>query len=58
MTLTSFQLGIAHDDRSSPALTPEAADEVHRTIERIPDRQILDFLVQYFAAEVNWFVMR
>lgn len=40
-----------------PALTPEAVDEVHRNIERIPDRQILDFLVQFFVAEVNWFVL-
>ena len=39
-------------------LTPEAADEVHRNIERMPDRQILDFLVQYFVAEINWFVLR
>lgn len=35
-------------------LGPEAIDEVHRYLERMPDRQILDFLVQHFIAEVNW----
>lgn len=54
--LTCLQLGLASNDSSSPVLTSEAADEVHRNIKRMPDRQILDFLVQYFAAEVSWFV--
>ena len=40
----------------SPTLSREAVDEVQRSIERVPDRQILNYLVQYFAAEVNWFV--
>ncbi|KAF1960022.1 hypothetical protein CC80DRAFT_523240 [Byssothecium circinans] len=39
---------------SSPSLNPKAADDVHRILERVPDQQILDFLVQYFVAEVNW----
>ena len=59
--LTCFKLGLARQDglsSSSPALPPEAVDEVHRNIERIPDRQILDFLVQFFVGEVNWFVLR
>ncbi|KAL9633315.1 MAG: hypothetical protein Q9204_003447 [Flavoplaca sp. TL-2023a] len=50
-------LGFARQDSlssSSSALTAEAVDEVHRNIEEIPDRQILDFLVQFFIAEVNW----
>ncbi|CRG92720.1 Pyrimidine pathway regulatory protein 1 [Talaromyces islandicus] len=50
------RLGVGHDDScsgKSPGLTPEAAEEVHRIVERMPDRQILDFLVKYFAAEVN-----
>ena len=34
----------------------DVADAVQRDIERMPDRQILDFLVQYFVAEVNWSV--
>ncbi|OTA64770.1 hypothetical protein K449DRAFT_327714 [Hypoxylon sp. EC38] len=39
---------------SSTALFPESVEEVQRNIERIPDRQILDFLVNYFVAEINW----
>jgi hypothetical protein len=26
-------------------------------MERMPDRQILDFLVQFFVTEINWFVL-
>lgn len=58
--MTCFQLGLArHDspDCSSSALPPEAAEEVRHNIARIPDRQILDFLVKYFVAEVSWFVL-
>ncbi|KAI9690331.1 MAG: hypothetical protein M1822_009292 [Bathelium mastoideum] len=53
----TINLGLAcHDSPrgSSPALTPEAVEEAHSNIDRIPERQILDFLVQYFVAEVNW----
>lgn len=39
-----------------PTLSPEVADEIYRNMERMPDRQVVDFLVQYFIAEVNWFV--
>ncbi|KAL8778731.1 MAG: hypothetical protein Q9213_007270 [Squamulea squamosa] len=52
--------GLARQDiphSSFPALTPEAVDEVHHNIERFPERQILDFLVQFFVAEVNWLVI-
>ncbi len=58
-TLTCFQLGLARHESShggSPSLTPEAADEVHRRIECMPDRRILDFLVQFFVEEINWCV--
>ncbi|KAI1773030.1 hypothetical protein F4818DRAFT_424658 [Hypoxylon cercidicola] len=51
------KLGLARRDTpygGSVALLPEAVDEVQRNVERMPDRQILDFVVQYFAAEVNW----
>ncbi|KAB8291219.1 hypothetical protein EYC80_009906 [Monilinia laxa] len=51
-------LGLGEDDSrhssSSLALDPEVAEEVYRNIERIPDRGVLDFLVQYFVAEVHW----
>ncbi|KAK3291707.1 uncharacterized protein B0H64DRAFT_239296 [Chaetomium fimeti] len=57
-TLALIQrLGLAGPDGAggnSPTLSPEAADEVHRNMERMPDHQIVDFLVQYFVAEVNW----
>ncbi|KAK4671973.1 LOW QUALITY PROTEIN: hypothetical protein QC764_610370 [Podospora pseudoanserina] len=60
-TLALIQkLGVDHHDPSStattrePTLSPESTDDVHRILERIPDRQILDFLVQYFRTEVNW----
>ena len=55
-TLIYYQLGLGADD-NSPALPPEAADEVNRNIEQMPDRQILDFLIRYFVAEVNWYVL-
>jgi hypothetical protein len=30
------------------------AAEVQHALERVPDRPILDFLVRYFVAEVEW----
>ena len=59
--LTCSQLGLARQDSlhsNFPAITPEAVDEIHRHIERMPNRQIMDFLMQFFVAEVNWFVLR
>ncbi|KAH3903881.1 hypothetical protein HBH56_243880 [Parastagonospora nodorum] len=57
-TLALIQkVGLAPRDHSgavSPTLSPEAVDEVHRNLEQMPNRQILDILVQHFAAEVNW----
>ncbi|KAI1085946.1 hypothetical protein F5B19DRAFT_480936 [Rostrohypoxylon terebratum] len=53
------KLGSGRDEGSSGnfvTLTPETVDEVHRHIDNMPDRPILDFLVQYFASEVNWMV--
>ncbi|KAF2799144.1 hypothetical protein K505DRAFT_346071 [Melanomma pulvis-pyrius CBS 109.77] len=50
-------LGFDEDEShhtNSPVLLVDASDEVQRNIERFPDRPILDFLVQYFVAEVNW----
>ncbi|KAG9234590.1 hypothetical protein BJ875DRAFT_423692 [Amylocarpus encephaloides] len=48
-----FSLGLGASD-SSPTVPVEAADEVHRHMEQMPDRPILDFLIRYFVAEVNW----
>ncbi|KAH7635585.1 hypothetical protein B0T09DRAFT_354025 [Sordaria sp. MPI-SDFR-AT-0083] len=39
---------------SSPLLIPEAAEDVHRLMCDIPDRQIIDFLVQFFLVHVPW----
>ncbi|KAK2038879.1 hypothetical protein LZ31DRAFT_429154, partial [Colletotrichum somersetense] len=39
---------------SPPALGPEAASEVLRVTERMPDRHIIDFLVHFFATEICW----
>lgn len=36
---------------SSPTSTWEA---IHYELSRMPDRRILDFLVQYFTCELNW----
>ncbi|KAL7623511.1 hypothetical protein AAE478_007194 [Parahypoxylon ruwenzoriense] len=37
-------------------LPPDVATAAQRSIERMPDRRIIDFLVQYYVAEVNWLV--
>ena len=44
-------------DESETDLTdssPSIWDTIQRELERMPDRQILDFLVQYFVYELNW----
>ncbi|KAI0382392.1 hypothetical protein F5Y04DRAFT_45580 [Hypomontagnella monticulosa] len=51
------KLGLDEEDNhhgNGLPLPPDAADEVQRNIERMPDRQILDFLIRYFVSEVNW----
>ncbi|EQB51715.1 hypothetical protein CGLO_08749 [Colletotrichum gloeosporioides Cg-14] len=51
-------LGVAcYDDShasNSPSLGPEAASELLGVIERMPDRQVMDFLVYFFATEICW----
>lgn len=46
------------DSESSPVLAAEAAEDVHRVMRDIPDRQIIDFLVQFFVREISWYVPR
>lgn len=46
------------DPESSPVLVPEAAEDVHHIMRDIPDRQIIDFLVQFFVREISWYVPR
>ena len=38
-------------------MPPSVTESVRRLIERVPDRQIIDFLVQFFVAEINWSVV-
>jgi len=38
------------------SITAETEAEVQKTLEKMPSRPILDFMVRYFVAEVNWFV--
>lgn len=39
-----------------PALTSEAIEEGHRIVEHLPDRPIMDYLVDFYVAEIAWFV--
>ncbi|XXG99915.1 hypothetical protein Hte_006256 [Hypoxylon texense] len=40
--------------RHGPIVDDGAIDEAKRNIERMPDRPILDFLVQYFVSDITW----
>lgn len=37
-------------------MTVEVAAEVRQALEKMPGREILDFLVRYFMVNVNWYV--
>ncbi|KAI2615589.1 hypothetical protein GGR54DRAFT_611903 [Hypoxylon sp. NC1633] len=45
---------LRQNEHDGPIIGEGVADEVKRNIERMPDRPILDFLVQYFVSDVNW----
>jgi hypothetical protein len=49
------KLGI-RDDRTDIRVPPHEAIEVEKVLSQLPSLPILDFLVQYFVAEVNWSV--
>jgi hypothetical protein len=52
-------LGLGEDenqDEKNQAIPPEASKEIQKNIGRMPDRQIFDFLVQYYVTEVHWLV--
>jgi hypothetical protein len=34
----------------------EAFDEIQGVVQKLPDRGIVDFLVQYYVTEVHWWV--
>ena len=44
-------------DSGIQTLPQDVADAVRQNIERLPERHVLDSLVQYFVAEVNWSVL-
>ncbi len=39
---------------SDKNVSPYIIDKIERDLERMPHRQVLDFLVQYFVSELNW----
>ncbi|KAF3809598.1 putative transcription factor sol4 [Colletotrichum gloeosporioides] len=41
-------------DRQCAPIPLESLEEVEDQTERMPDRQILDFLVQYYVMEIHW----
>jgi len=50
---------LVHEDDSPDAkdivISNEVATKVRKTLDMMPSRPILDFLVRYFVTEVNWF---
>lgn len=53
------QLGLREEEcknNKGPTVPHDTAIEVQRTLDKMPDRAILDFLVRYFVAEVDWSV--
>jgi hypothetical protein len=49
------QLGLhSGQHHTSPDVTTEASLEIQEQMRRMPDRQICDFLVQYYLDEVHW----
>ncbi|KAI1490985.1 hypothetical protein F5X96DRAFT_633628 [Biscogniauxia mediterranea] len=46
-------LGVTGGNRDL-SVSKEIAAQVQKTLEDMPSRPILDFLIQYFVAEVNW----
>ncbi|KAK1143243.1 hypothetical protein N8T08_006943 [Aspergillus melleus] len=49
-----FELEDSCQTENGNPVPADASDEIKRCVERIPDRQILDFLLQYFVNEVDW----
>lgn len=48
--------GPSMNEQEGPEVDDDTAKKVRQIASRMPDRPILDFLVQYFIAEVDWFV--
>ncbi|RYP46455.1 hypothetical protein DL768_007325 [Monosporascus sp. mg162] len=43
-----------NQDDSGQPLTSDIADDVKRNLDCMPSRRVLDFLIQFFVAEVSW----
>lgn len=39
---------------SNASLSPSVLDLVNRELERLPERPVFDFLIQYFISDLNW----
>jgi hypothetical protein len=53
------QLGLHDNDANGTEdsiLPPDIAESIQSTLEKMPSRPILDFLVRYFVNHVNWLV--
>jgi hypothetical protein len=53
------QLGLHDNDANGTedsTLPPDIAESIQSTLEKMPSRPILDFLVRYFVNHVNWLV--
>ncbi|KAH8653818.1 hypothetical protein BX600DRAFT_501344 [Xylariales sp. PMI_506] len=48
------KLGVESGSEEDMLIPPNAASELQRLVDGMPTRPILDFLVRYFVAEVNW----
>ncbi|KAI9705769.1 MAG: hypothetical protein M1820_005017 [Bogoriella megaspora] len=56
-TMALVRMLVHEDDSPDPKdiIVPSAsATDAHKTMEKMMDRPILDFLVRFFVAEVNW----
>ena len=47
------QLG-EDDQERNWEIPPEAYNDIRRTIQRLPNRDILDFLVRFYETEIHW----
>jgi hypothetical protein len=53
------QLGLHDNDANGTEdaiIPPDIAESIQSTLEKMPSRPILDFLVRYFVNHVNWLV--
>jgi len=53
-------MGLSEDDDpvGNRRISPELYSKIENIIERLPPREIFDFLVQYYVTEVHWYAGR